>query len=84
MTDPMTDRETPAIVLPAGKLLDLKARLDALDQQRICLRITDAYWAILKERARKSPKPLEVALQSELTRAAGAIKRHYSAFVLGK
>ena len=78
----MTDPQSPSAVLPAGKLLDLKARLVALDHQRICLRITDDYWKILKERARKSPKPLDVALQSELNRAAGAIKRHYSAFVL--
>ena len=84
MRPSMTDRQTCATVLPAGKLLDLKARLEKLDHERICLRITDKYWQILKERARKSPKPLDVALQGELNRAADAIRRHYSTFLLGK
>ena len=85
MTRPSMDEpETRSNILPAEKMRDLKARLDELNHERICLRITDKYWNTLKERARKSPKPLDVALQSELNRAANAICRHYRTFVIRK
>lgn len=80
----MIDRKPSATVITAETRLDLKARMDALDTQRICLRITDKHWAIMKERARKSPKPLVEALQSELDRCAAAIQDHYGRFILRK
>lgn len=80
----MSDAKTVDNIVSLDRLPDLRARLERLDAQRICLRITDKHWDKLKQQARKSPKPLDVALQSELDRCAHWIQQHYLALLRGK
>ena len=80
----MTDAMSADNVMSMDKLPDLRTRLERLDAQRICLRITDRHWDKMKKQARKSPKPLDVALQSELDRCAHAIQQHYLSVIRGK
>lgn len=75
---------TSSNVIAGGKLTRPRARLEQLDAERVCLRITDRCWVTPKERARKSPRPLDVALQSEPDRAAHAIRQRYATFLLDK
>lgn len=80
----MTDPRSDPTVLGAERLAEHKAVLERLNHERLCLRITDRYWEVLKARARKSTKPMEVALQGELDRAADAIKQHYGTYLLDR
>lgn len=80
----MTDTETADNIISFDKLPDLRARLERLDAQRVCLRITDKHWDKMKQQARKSAKPLEVALQSELDRCAHKIQQYYLSIITGR
>jgi hypothetical protein len=79
----VAEPQSPQAVIAEHDLEAFRARLEALDAQRICLRITDKHWGILKDRARKSPRPLDAALQSELNRCAHAIRDHYVRALFG-
>ena len=80
----MTETKTADNIISLDKLPDLRARLERLDAQRVCLRITDKHWDKMKEQARKSARPLEIALQSELDRCAHKIQQHYLSIVFGR
>ena len=60
-------------VIPANRLPELRAQLDRLEAQRKCMRIPDRYWRAMKARAKKSHRPLEEALQGELSACAHRI-----------
>lgn len=53
-------------VIAAHRLPDLRARLNRLDAQRKCMRVSDRQWRAMMSRARQSDRPLAEALQSEL------------------
>lgn len=57
-------------IISADRLPKLRAELERLEAQRRCMRIPDRYWRAMKARAKKSHRPLEEALEGELSTCA--------------
>ena len=69
----MRDPQTGDNVIALDKLPKLRASLKRLEGQRRCMRISDRYWQVMKNRARKSHEPIAAALKRELDRQARMI-----------
>ena len=64
-------------VIGMDKLPALRAEMDRLDKQRICMRISERRWKSLIRRARKSHLPFVEALEVELQHYAKWIQAHF-------